>query len=234
MSDYGQFKLGNAIYPLDPASSNSLLQDVNAPLYYALDYFSAMIRQHLGARWDVAVLAAGLPEYDGYVVRTALPYDPTPELITSQVKLPLLAVWEDEGTEEQKTLSWYHTVSTWKATYVLPPMTAAQKELLHPFLKAAKNTIADRTIQGHDPSYLNNLVVWDVDVSGVEKIRLTKFKISDFQPSPLSNMFFPAVLMTFDVMVRQDSDPSFFEVADGVDITQQVEDLDLIQTKIDF
>lgn len=231
MADYGQFEIGNVDYPLNV--SGSVLQAINPPLYYALDYFVAMLQQHLGTAWDGYATVAGLADLDGYIVRTALPYDPTPDLLTQQVQLPLFALWEDEGIIEGKSLTWFHSVTSWKAVFVLPPLTSAQKEILHPFLKGAVNVLYDRTIQGHDPSYMNNLVLWDKDVSGIEKIRLTKFRFDNFS-IPSSNQFMPTVIMNFDVSIRQDSNSSFFQSLGGVDTTIQVEDLDLIQTKLDF
>lgn len=234
MADFGKFKVGNAIYPLTSSLSNSLLKDVNAPLYYALDYFVSMIQTHLGARWNAAVVAAGMPELDGYVIKYALPYDPTPELLSQQVQFPLFALWEKSGREEPKTLSYYHTVGTWKAIYALPALTSGQKELLHPFLRAVKTVLADRTIQGHDPAYQNNLVVWDVNVSGIEKIRLTEFEFGNFPFDPSANIFLPTVMMTFDVLVRQDSDPTFFETLAGVDTSLELEGVTLVQTQLNF
>lgn len=232
MADYGQFQIGKVTFPLTSSTTNSLLQDADPALYYALDYFVLMLQTHLGARFNAAVTNAGLPELDGYVVKYALPYDPTPELLSQQMTFPLFAIWEESTKEEPKTLTWYHSVATWKAIYVLPALTGSQRELLNPFLKSVKNVIVDRTVQGHDPAYRNNLIVWDVDVSGIEKIRVTESRQAPFLVDPSTNLFLPTLLLTFDVLIRQNSNSQFFSKLDRVDTTQQLNGYELLDLEI--
>lgn len=234
MSDYGQFKVGNTVFPLTTSLANSLLKDANPAVYYALEYFTAMLQTHLGDRWDLAVVAAGMPELVGKVVSYSVPYDPLPDLQSQQMTFPLLAVWEKESTTEQITNSWYHHQCVWHVSYTLPALTSAQKELLYPFLNAAKKVLVDRTEQGYDPAYEDGLTVWDETHAGIEKIQVSSATFGNVSVDPKTNLYLPALLLTLDVSIREGFDTSFLESFDGVDGYQLLDGYQFIQTEINL
>ena len=90
MADFGTFQYGGTAYPLTASTANSLLRDADPSLYYALDYFAAMITQHVGARL-IAESAGFSSPITAAVVQVA-PMDPAPYLLQQQFKFPLLSV----------------------------------------------------------------------------------------------------------------------------------------------
>lgn len=234
MADYGQFKFGNTVYPLTASLASSFLKDANPPLYYGLDYLSSMLQIDLGARWNAVVVAAELPELDGYVVKCALPYDPMPELLTQQVKFPLFALWEKESITEKKSFSWYHAKKTWNLLYALPPLSSGQKEQIYPALYAADAIIRRAIEQGYDPNYQSGLKVWDAAFAGVEKIQLSKSTFGNLPFDPKSNLFLPTLFMTIELSVREQFNRSFLEDIGGADVTQQLDGYNFIDINIDL
>lgn len=240
MADYGTFKVGNVVYPLTNDITNSLLQDANPAVFHALSYFTSMLNIHMGARWDAVVDAAGLDELIGKVVAYNLPFDPIVSMRESQIKFPLLALWESESETSEKTFSWYQTVGTWRLTYSLPSLTSAQTEQIYPFLKAARDIIIDRSEQGYDPNYNNNQQIWSDGYGGVAKVKVLNSKFSNLQvqspagTSGSTNLYLPTLMITFEVTYRENFDNTSLETLDGADLTQQLDAVDFIEQKIDF
>jgi hypothetical protein len=232
MADYGQFKFGNTVYPLTSSLSNSLLKDANPPLYYALDYLTQMLTTHIGARFDAACVAAGLPSLAG-IVKTALPYDPIEDLLTQQIQFPLLAVWEKESITEKKSFSWYHSKKTWNLLFVLPPLTSSQKELLYPILYAADAVIRRSIEQGYDPAYNSSEEVWSASFGGLEKIQLSKSQFGNLPSIKNDQMFFPTLLLTIEASVKEEFNTNMLSTLSGMDITQQLGGQTFIQSSID-
>lgn len=234
--DYGRFKFGNTEFPLISSTANSLLQDADPAIFYALDYCKSMLILHLQDRWNAAVYQAGMSNMDGYgsVVNYTLPYDPMPFLQTQQTKFPLLALWEKESVTEQKTFSWYHANKVWQLLYCLPALTAAQMEQLYPALKAADAILRDRIEQGYDPNYHSGREIWSFMYAGVEKIQLSKSVFGYFTPPDKTNLYLPTLLCTIDLSVREGFNPAFLETLDGIDITQTLDGYTFLENQINL
>ena len=231
MADYGQFKFGNTVYPLTVSLANSFLKDANPPIFYGLDYLASMIQTHVGARWDAAVTAAGLPALVG-IIKTALPYDPIQDLLTQQVKFPMLALWEKESVTEKKSFSWTHSKKTWNVLFSLPPLTSSQKELLYPVLYAVDAIIRRSIEQGFDPAYNSSQEVWSAGFGGLESIQLNKSQFGNLPSIQNDKMFFPTLFLTISANVREEFNTNFLETLAGIDTTQQLDGYDFIQTII--
>lgn len=236
--DYGVYRVGNVFYPLNPSLANSQLQDIDPFLYYGLSYFQAMLEVHMGSRWNAAIASInGLPSFP--VVASVLPFDPTPYFKEEQTKFPLLALWETDSITEPKTFSWYHTKASWRLIYSLPPLTVSQMEILYPFTKAANKIIIDRTEQGYDPNYNSSQQVWDDGYGGIESIQVTKTQFKNIQTDPQTKLFFPTVMMTLEVCIREEfrklRDGSYIlDPLTGVDTTQLLDGYEFLQTSTDF
>src|SRR3974377_626799 len=100
------FGWGSAVYPITSATANSSLQDIDPSLYYALDYFAAVLQTSLGARWAVECAAANRPDLASSVVASKVPFDPTQFLTETQFSLPILAVFRESATNDERTVIW--------------------------------------------------------------------------------------------------------------------------------
>ena len=226
MTDYQQLQDGYVVYPATNPGSLSVLQVLNPPLFWALDFFTNCIQNNLGALWNQAVASLGSTELAGLpIVNYSLPYNPMPGFQQHQGKFPMLAIYEYKTHFEFKTLVYEHEESVWKVAYILPPLTDGQKEVLQPFLKAVRDVLQLKAIYGRDTLYKSNLQVWDASVSGIEKVRVVDAIISDLPPPDLmkSDLYFPTLVLDLHVWVCQTSQPSWFQSLSGVDLTQNLD-----------
>jgi len=142
------FNVGNVVFPLTSTSGNSLLQDADPLLYYALSYWSTMIGTYDGARLVAAFTAAGVSTASGTItsaVMAAYPYDVGPYMQDTQVVFPCLTAFRKETTTKWITTGFEDDATTLGVQYVLPPLTAAQAELILPILSAVWKTLRART-----------------------------------------------------------------------------------------
>jgi hypothetical protein len=157
LPEYGSFQVGAVQYPLITTSGNTPLQDADSALFFALDFWAAMLNVYLGARMlaEAGPLgfawknSAGTPS----VVVQQYPYDVGPYLQDNQVQFPLLAAWRTTEKYKQKTASYFDDDCKISVAWMLPPLTAGQAERLLPFLRAGKDVLRNRTDQGWDPNY---------------------------------------------------------------------------------
>lgn len=217
MTDYGTFKRGRREFPLDPLSEETLLFDADPFLFYALEYFQAMIERHVGAR---LMLAASVVPHIKAPVAYAVPIDPMPFLLTAQYDFPLLAVYRKNGRLEQRTVAWRHDVTTFEVVYVTPPLTAAQAEAVVPILTAIRDVLDDRTANGADPSYTPKYGTegesfW-VDRVGLERVTFKEFEWGTI-PEGKGLAFF-ALRMRGEVSEREDLPARDTEPFEGVDL----------------
>lgn len=152
MTDYNQFQVGNVVQPLPSPGTNSLLQDADSALFYALDFWAYVITTYPGPRLIAAASAAGITIPDAVGTRT-YPYEPTPEWLESQIRLPALFAYRVESLTEQWTAAWEHDVTTFELLYVLPPLDAAGSERLLPILSAVAQALRKKTTDAWDPGY---------------------------------------------------------------------------------
>lgn len=231
--DYGRFRVGNVVYPLDPlAVAANPLATLNPFTYQALNFFSAMLQLKMGAAWNQVVTDLGRLEFVNKVVAYNLPYDPIPYFREQQAKFPLLSIWETDSTTEERTFSWYHTISTYKISYSLFPTTSAEAEKLYPFLRSARDIILDRAEQGYDPDYNDSQQVWSDGYSGIEKLTFARQKtiFQNLAVDPKTNLFFPTVLLTMQVSFREEFQRDFLQELAGIDTTQLLDGYQFLQT----
>ncbi len=233
MGDYGKFKVGNVVYPLDPALYLNPLGAIDPAKDQGLSYFTAMLQVHMGDLFDAVVTDIGRPEFVDKVVAYTLPYDPMPYYKEQQAKFPLLALWETESNTSERTFSWYNTVSIWKVAYSLFPTTSSEAEKMYPFLRAARDIIIDRAEQGYDPNYNNSQEVWSDGYSGLAKLKTTRSLFKNLTTDPRTNIFFPTVELTMEVTFQESFQRNFLEEFGGVDTTQLLDGYQFLQTSQD-
>lgn len=157
LPEYGSFQIGGALYPLTTTSGNTPLQDADPAIYFALDYWASMLNVYLGARMLAEASASGLTWKNSAgtpsVVVQQYPYDPGPFLQDAQFQFPMLAAWRTTEKYNQKAASYLDDTGKVSVAWMLPPLTAGQAERLLPFLRAGKDVLRSRTVQGWDPNY---------------------------------------------------------------------------------
>lgn len=196
--DYQSLRVGNLRTPLTITSGQTLLQDADPSLYNLIGFFEAVIRIHLGARFNQAVQAAGLPELDGYVVASTVPYDPAYYLTEAQFPFPILACYRLDSKVIERTRHYSQKISTWGFDYVLPPLSAGQAEQLLPILAAVESVLLDRIDRGFDPSYNGGEHVF-ID-SGLTSFRVLESSFVRLEPKALAqtNATFPELHMRLE------------------------------------
>ena len=204
MADFGTFNYGGTAYPLTASTANSLLRDADPSLYYALDYFAAMITRHVGARL-IAETAGFSSPITAAVVQVA-PMDPAPYLLQQQFQFPLLVAYRVKETYGRRTVTWQEDVSEWQVAYILPPLTQGQAERIKPILRSVAITIRDRIENQFDPSYSAGLQVWKA--AGLEQIDLTEGTYGAYQAID-STLYFPSWTGKLVVKERQKPETDF-------------------------
>lgn len=234
--DYGKFRVGNVVYPLDATLYQNPLAAIDPFTDNVTKYLSAMIQVYMGDMWDAVVTDIGRPEFVGEVVAYTLPYDPIPYFTEEQAKFPLLAIWRTESSDEERTFSWYHRKNIYKICYSLFPTTPAEAEKLKPFLKSAEDIIKDRCEQGYDPHYNNSEQVFSDGYSGIEKLTFFGQKTLEqgFQFKQKSNLWFPTLLISMEVDIREEFQRNFLMDMSGVDTTQLLDGYQFLQTEINL
>ena len=153
--EYGAFKIGKVRYPLPLAADTgkSFLADADPAVYHLLEYYEAMITQHMGDRIEEAFSETSLAGMSP--VMGTCPYSPDYFMTQTQFKFPLLCVYRVRETlEEERTVSFsVMNVATFHVDYILPPLTAADMERLNPILASVVRILHNRSEQGFDPEY---------------------------------------------------------------------------------
>ena len=235
MSDYSAFRRGGTTYPLPTATTNSLLQDSDPVLFALLDFFSYCLNTYIAPRLLAQSTAVGgkvqLAYTTGLAFNTAVPYDPAPYLQENQgLQPPLFAVWRQKESLKGRTTVWRESVTTFGASYILPPMNAAQAENLLPILNAVSQVLDDRTDLGFDPGYTppgGALGASPWAMFGVDYIFFQEGAWGHYTiPSVSTNIVFPSWTGTFEVHERTKLVPSGFSTLLGVDITENLQPSD--------
>lgn len=229
----GRFRHGAVSFPLAVATTNGLLRDADPALYYALEFYTAVINAHLSTR---LAAEAALISYSGLTaaVKSALPYNPGPFLTESQTAFPVLALYRGTEQHNERTLSWRMTSSEWVLSYVLPPLNAMQAERLAPALNAVKVIVENRTEVGFDPNYASGAKVFGSSYANLEGIdvRSSQFELWDLgQQLP-----FHALTMTLSVRERQSMASGTFEDMSRIDtdfaLPDHEDDESVVQTRL--
>ena len=225
---FGEFGVGGAVFPLVSPGTNTALQDADPTLYYALDFWAAMLRQHIGARLlsVVAQLDSSLVPWTNStgapdIVRQQYPYDVGPYLTELQAQMPLLACWRGAATYNKLTASYYDDNCKFTLAYILPPLHASQAEQIIPFLRAAEAVLRNRTVQAWDPSYTppGGSLGDQFDSAAYAHIEEIGFLDGAHGSMPASgNLMFPALIMHGFVIERDNAVDGQFPSFSGGDL----------------
>lgn len=218
--EYGVFKIGNTQYPLSASTANSLLKDVDKPVYYLLDYFASELNTYAGARWTAEMARAKLSTQMPNIVGMKFPNNPFPYLQDTGIKFPLLAIYRTDGKFTEKTISFSRTQSNLEIVWVLPPLTMSQMEIAGPFLEVVEKILSNRSEVSADPNYQSNLN-WG-DATGFDWIQMTDYTRMMI-PHTTTNLPMEAVVMKLAMRER-----------DNFNITGQFETLTGVDTEIDL
>lgn len=218
--EYGVFKIGNTQYPLATGTGNSLLQDVDLPVYYFLDYFASELNTYAGARWTETMTKAKLITQMPSIVGMKFPNNPFPYLQDTEIKFPLLSVYRVDGKYTEKTISFSRTTTNLEIAWVLPPLTMSQMEIAGPFLEVVEKVLYNRSEVAADPNYKSNLD-WG-DATGFDWIQMTDYNRMMI-PHTKTNLPMEAVVMKLSMRER-----------DNFNITGQFEPLTGVDTEIDL
>jgi hypothetical protein len=226
-ADYSVFEVGNVTFPIAETSENGLLRDADPCVFFALDYYAAMLAQHLGARFVADCATAGVLAGNGIAisapVMTAVPYDVTAYLGTVQYQFPILAISRKSITSEWKEFGFERDVSKIAIQYVLPPLSAAQAEAIVPILSAVFKVLRAKTSQGQDPSYAPpggqpNDMVWHSAYANAEEMGIDSAKVGELEGE--GNLHFPTLLLEAS-FIERDNPPTNANLATftGLDAT---------------
>lgn len=213
MADGGTFNYGGISFPLATTGSNTLLQDADPVVYWALQFYASVLATHMGARLLQAAAAGTAPITSAVAYTT--PLDPLPWLQEEHFQFPLLALYRMSGKNSYRTYNWSHQTTKLGIAYVLPPLTAGQAEALVPILATIPLIIANRTEQGFDPAFQAGARVWSGAFSGLEDIEAPVEGAFGMFPG-LDDLQLPAWTGTITVNERQMSETDFsaFKAAD--------------------
>lgn len=173
--DYTTFQVGGTEEPLNPFSANTLLRDADPPLYFALDYWRWLINTYPGPRILSASSACMGQAAFKSAVAQAYPWPPDIEKLNVQLQFPLLACYRKDSKYTQKTAAWYHDRCEFDLLYILPPLTAAQTEVMTPAFHAVEVLLVEKTVYGFDPNYAPpggtaGQQPWSLNFAGVEEV----------------------------------------------------------------
>lgn len=181
---------GGVQFPLATSSGNTLLQDADPALFYALDFYAFVLDKYLGPRFATeaanADYRASRQELVTAFPLTTIAYNPGPYLGEAQLPLPLMAIYRVSAIGQYKTVMKSEEQNTWEFVLVLPPMTASQSERLLPILHAAELLLQNRTEQGCDAAYappggVLGEQAWSKARAGLEEIDWVSCRYELFQ-----------------------------------------------------
>jgi len=229
-TEYTGFKIGEFVSPIVAATTNPLLQDADPALNTLSAFYRAVLVSHLGARFDAEVAKSGLTGKVGTIAANFVPYNPVPYLTQTQLQFPLLALFVTGETIHDVTSNVYQSKGEWTLQWILPHLTAAQCEQLHPILRAVAKVIVAKTCQGYDTEYLTGTQI--LALAGIGEIELGKVTFGTMNP-PTTNLFFPTVEIELIVTENKNETPGLLDF-EGVDGNIKVADPQGSQSLIDF
>ncbi len=220
MADNETFQHGGTAYPLEDALTNTLLKDADPAVYYALDFFSAMLTEYIGDRLVAQATAASAPIASA--VAMVVPFDPVPFLTETQFKFPLLAISRKSETFNEASVAWPRRVGQWSCMYILPPLTAGQMEAIAPILATIGPVLNGRALLGHDPSYASDASVWTT--AGLERVKVMSASFGAFEGA--QGLVLPCWSAILEVNERASEVEDGFEEFAGADATVDLEAAD--------
>lgn len=172
---------GGTSLPLAPgaATQHSLLQAADPALYWALQYWAAMLEKYVGAAAVSEGLAVRAPI--GQAVASTLPYDPQPFFTESvQFVPPALAVYRVQGTFVPRSAVWRQMQSEWEIAYILPALSAGAAVRLLPLLQAAGRVLDDTTDRKGDPGWMGGANPFGDGYGNVSRIGFTSYRLGRY------------------------------------------------------
>jgi hypothetical protein len=215
-NEYGTFATGNVIFPVNPAITNSALQDIDPVIFYLLDFCSGILNIHLGSRWTAECTRAGRTDLAPSIVAMKVPYNPIPYLQDTAFNFPLLALYRaGRGKISERTRFRHRLETRLELLFIMPPITASEAEILTPFQSAVTDVIVDRNEQGWDPAYASGQKAGIL--AGFDFLRSEDFDYVNI-PGPKTNLFMPTVLIGFTVAETKMPVTGEFEPYTGSDV----------------
>jgi hypothetical protein len=207
------------------ASGSSLLRDADPAIFYALEFYAAILRRHVGPRLLAEAGAVGASEITEAVAET-IPLNPEVFLTEHQVGFPLLCAYRKASSFKyigQRKCA----VDTIEVAYVLPPLTGGYAERLTPVLYAVAACIDNRTERGMDPAYTPSGgdaggLVWTL--AGVSRAEVKAVSYGGY--SPTEKLFFPAVMLTLELQQMSDAATSDLDSFGGTTVHIDVPETD--------
>lgn len=155
--DGRNFQIAGALQPFND-DTTPLLQKADPVLFYALDFWTYIIRTYPGpALVAAASVGAGLKDMAGNPITNAVaqayPDDPVPYLQSTYLRFPVLGVYRKESEYRKHSAIYYNDYCSFDLIYILPPLDAAQAEGILPILRAVETAVKEKTVQSLDPGY---------------------------------------------------------------------------------
>ena len=198
----------NAIsYPLPDVSVDDIPSLIlgDTTLYAISNFFTELLNSNLLPRFaedmfNIGVKNAVNPNYyDGVAVKQTVFYPLYPNILTTNsFKFPLLSVSQTGMEAIQFTTVKTSIKRDFAATWVLPPMDAAQLAVLQPHLSIAAKAWIGYGATGYDPKF-STVSAWKT--AGVAFGEMGKVSFKPFQgmapnASSWKEVIFPAMTMT--------------------------------------
>ncbi len=172
-----KFRHGGVVYPLEAATTETLLKSADPGLHYALDLFATVIEEYVGERLLAQAALEGL-NFPSAVERT-LHFEPSPFLQSHDMVFPLFALYRTEEQWDQHTVSFEKDASVWSWAYVLPPLTPRQIEQLNPILRSVAVVVSSFAMQSFDPNWEAGKTLRDM--SGIQKMMAGPVRYLDIE-----------------------------------------------------
>jgi IPT/TIG domain len=206
--DGRNFQIAGALQPFND-DDLPLLQKADPVLFYAIDFWTYIIRRYPGqALVDASLTGSGLADPQGVpiddAVAQAYPYDVVPYLPSTYIRFPCLAVYRTAAEYTKHSAIYYSDDCSFDLMYILPPLTPSQAESVLPILRAVEQAIKEKTIQSLDPGYtppggLLGQTPWGLSFAAVQKIGFERGHLGHL---PVGNQVFPFLVMSGKFLER--------------------------------
>lgn len=218
---FGTFGFADNVYPVTSSTANTSLQDIDGVVFQLLDFNAWAINFYLGARWAAECNRIGRPDLSQIVTQT-LPYNPAPYLQESNFTFPLLALYRaGKGKASEWTIGWQRVDTPLELVWIMPPITAAEAEVLMPFQKAVIDVVLNRNERGFDPNYIRPWLSADDGYSVGASAGLDYLVPGSFEymllPGIQTNLVMPTIMVTLSLTERSMPIEDQWTPFDGVD-----------------
>lgn len=192
------FGHGAVSYPLTDSTANSLLQDADPAIHYAIELFEFALNTFVKPR----LLAQAVLEDLNFpsAVEKSIHFEPTPFLLSDQLVFPLFCLYRTEDGWDEHTIAFHKDASTWEWAWILPPLTLHQVEKLDPIRRAVAVTISTFANQSFDPRFEEGKTLREL--SGIQKMRAGKVRYGAFEQIDVQEKWWRAVTGQLFVLER--------------------------------